>query len=384
MKPIFLDNNSTTQLHPEVLEAMFPWLGTPCNPSSFHESGAAAKKAVEEARGKIANLLGCYPEEILFTSGATEANNLALTASLRRTTSKHFLSTILEHKSVLEPLKRYQSNGFEVTLLESDSKGAISTSRFQEVITTQPRLVSILHSNNETGVINPLEDLVDYLNPVSLTLFHTDATQSIGKIPLNLKELPVDLLTLSAHKFHGPMGIGALYVRRRSPTIQLEPLQVGGGQEKGRRSGTLNTPAIVGMGKAAELAQLQLQKNQPLKFLRDRLESALLQAIPGSETNGDKHNRLPNTFNLYLPGVLGSALMQQVPDVCFSTGSACSSAQPEPSHVLLSMFRSLGEDAAQDRARCSIRFAVSQFTTQQEVDTAAQKIINAALQLREA
>lgn len=375
MKTIYLDNNSTTQLDPEVLEAMLPWLQTPCNASSPHTAGLVAKEAVEQAREQIARLLGATPREITFTSGATEANNLALLGLFQGPqTGVHVITSQGEHSAILDPCKELERRGVRITRLPLELSGTVSLDQLEQAITPETRVVTLMHANNETGALLPLQEVEEHCKSRDV-LFHTDATQSVGKVPINLAEIPVDLLSLSAHKFHGPLGVGALFVRRRSPRIRLGSLVFGGGHEQGLRSGTLNVPGIVGLGKAAELARGRMEQERvQLQQLRDQLEAALLAKITGAEVNGSRDARLPNTLNIYIPNVLGSALVSHVEGVCFSSGAACSSANPEPSHVLRSMFQHLGQDGAEDRARCSIRLAVSRFTELNDIVESVNRI----------
>ncbi|MGF1572048.1 MAG: cysteine desulfurase family protein [Sumerlaeia bacterium] len=392
MKAIFLDNNSTTQLDPAVLESMLPWFSTPANASSEHAFGHKAKEAVECAREQVADLVGAAAREVVFTSGATEANNLALLGffGALRERGGCLLTSEGEHRAVLDPATELERLGTTVVRLPLRATGIPEFADYckalngsQNAFPPKSQLVSLMHANNETGVVLPLQKFAEKAAEAGV-LFHTDATQSAGKLPLDMKLTPVDLLSLSAHKLHGPMGIGALIVKQRSPRIRLKSLQFGGGQEFSLRSGTLNVPAIVGFGKAAELAKANLGREaQTLSALRNQLQQQLISGIADAELNGSPELRLPNTLNLFIPTVQASALVAHVEGVGFSSGSACSASTPEPSHVLRSMFQQIGEDEAEDRARCSIRLAVSRFTTQEEINNAAALIISGVKHLRQ-
>lgn len=387
MKAIYLDNHSTTQLDPAVLESMLPWFRLAANASSPHTAGLHARDAVEQARAQVADLLNVPPREILFTSGATESNNVALFGffSALKGGNGKLITSEGEHSAVLDPAAELERRGVAVQRLPLTPSGTPEFSDFKNGLAGAPAgqtLISLMHANNETGAVLPLAEFAEYAESRG-ALFHSDATQSVGKLPLDLSQIPVGLVSFSAHKLHGPAGVGALVVRKRTPRTRLSPLVYGGGQELGLRSGTLNVAGIVGFGRAAELAKASLQ-TEPIRLsaLRDELERRLLGGLPGAELNTGQAERLANSLNLFIPGVQGSALVSHVEGVCFSSGAACSSTNPEPSHVLRSMFQTLGQDAAEERARCSIRLAVSRFTSEEEVLQAATQIIKAALQLR--
>lgn len=378
-RPIYLDNNATTALDERVLEAMLPYLRDQYGnaASTTHGYGWAAAEAVKIAREQVAALIGAVPEEIVFTSGATEADNLALKGAMEAYHAKgdHLVTVSTEHKAVLDTCKWLEKSGRSVTLLGVDREGLIDLTELEGSITPQTVLVSIMLANNETGVVQPLREISEIVHARG-SLLMTDATQAIGKDPVDVKTLGIDLLALSGHKFHGPKGIGALYVRRRNPRVALTAQQHGGGHERGMRSGTLNVPAIVGLGKAAEIALAKMAAHSvEMARLRDRLEGALME-IPGVIRNGHATYRLPNTSNLSFPGVNADALLNAMPGIAVSTGSACTSALMQPSHVLQAM------GVLDDDAFASIRFSLSRFTKEAEVDAAVAEVRGAVLRLR--
>jgi cysteine desulfurase len=375
---IYLDYNATTPVDPRVLEAMLPFFRENFGnaASRHHALGCDAAKAVEAARAKVASVIGADPREIYWTSGATESDNLAIkgVASSPATASQgnHILTVVTEHRAVLDPCEHLESKGFKVTYLKVDRDGAIDLDRLAETITPKTILVSIMHANNETGVLHPIREIGALCKSMKV-LFHTDATQSFGKEPIDVEADGIDLLSASAHKICGPKGVGILYARRRNPRVRCEPLFHGGGHEKGLRSGTLNVPAIVGMGAAAEIARNERAAEQPrIRALRDRFEKALSSRHPGVQVNGHPDRRLANTSNLGFPGVDGEALMKSMPDVAVSSSSACTSALLQPSYVL----GALGCD--EDRIRGSVRFSLGRFTTAAEIDAAVERIVVAA------
>lgn len=374
---IYLDNNATTRAAPEVLEAMRPWLDEAYgNPSAGYRFGREARKAVEQARGQVAALLGAEAEEIVFTSGGTESNNAAIRSALAlRPDHRAILTSTVEHSAVEEVVKHHESTGYEARFNPVDSLGRLDLGAWRENLSRGGvALATLMWANNETGVISPLAEAAA-LAAEHDVYFHTDAVQAAGKIPLRPGELPVHTLALSAHKLHGPKGIGALWIHRRARFL---PSIFGGGQEHKRRSGTENVPAIVGFGAAAELARLALDSRREIAALRDRFERGVTGAVPGVEINGDPDGRLPNTSNLYFPGVEGEGLLILLDEagVCCSPGSACSTGQVKPSRIV----RAMGHPNA--RARGSVRFSLSRLTTEAEVDAAIGAVVKAVGKLR--
>lgn len=378
--PIYLDNHATTRVDPLVVEAMLPFFtqvyGNPASVS--HRFGWDANAAVEHARAQVARLIGAEPRDIIFTSGATESNNLALKGAVPflKRRGNHLISAAVEHRAVLDPLRRLAREGYDVTFLTPDRFGRITAEAVQSALTDRTILVSIMAANNEVGTINEF-NAIGRLCHERGVLFHTDATQAVGKIPLDVETDHIDLLSLTAHKFHGPKGAGALYVRRRGPQVRLDPIIEGGGHERGLRSGTLPVPSIVGLGKAAELAlEQRTQQAAYLLQLRERLHQGIAQRVPRIQLNGHPTQRLPNNLNLSFTFVDGEALMMAMRTLAVSSGSACTSANPEPSHVLLAM----GLD--EDLARASLRFGLSRFNTEEEIDYAIDAVVHAVESLR--
>jgi cysteine desulfurase len=379
--PVYLDHNATTPVDERVLEAMLPYLREQYgNPSSSHVFGERAAAAVDRAAGQLAELLGAEPAEIVFTSGASEANNLALKGVVEAYASQgnHVVTCATEHKAVLEPLRHLQKLGrIELTVLEPDPDGRCPADRLAEALTEKTILVSLMLANNETGVIHPLEEISRVTRQRGV-LLHTDATQALGKREVNVDSLGADLLSLSAHKAYGPKGSGALYVRGRSPRVRLAAQIDGGGQQKRRRSGTLNVPGIVGLGAAAEICALRLADDAPRQAaLRDRLEATLFDRLDHVHRNGSREHRLCNTANVSFDYVEGEAMMMKLHDLAVSSGSACASDDLGASHVLLAM----GVDEA--RAHGSLRISVGRRTTAEEIDFAAERIVETVNQLRE-
>jgi len=374
---IYLDNNATTRAAPEVLEAMRPWLDESYgNPSAGYRFGREARKAVEQARGQVAALLGAEAEEIVFTSGGTESNNAAIRSALAlRPDHRAILTSTVEHSAVEEVVKHHESTGYVARFNPVDSLGRLDLGAWRENLSRGGvALATLMWANNETGVISPLAEAA-VLAAEHDVYFHTDAVQAAGKIPLRPGELPVHTLALSAHKLHGPKGIGALWIHRRARFL---PSTFGGGQEHERRSGTENVPAIVGFGAAAELARSALDSRREIAALRDRFERGVTGAVPGVEINGDPDGRLPNTSNLYFPGVEGEGLLILLDEagVCCSPGSACSTGQVKPSRII----RAMGHPNA--RARGSVRFSLSRLTTEAEIDAAIGAVVKAVGKLR--
>lgn len=375
--PVYLDYAATTPVDPEVAAAMAECLtadGAFGNPASSHAAGREARARVEAARTALAGLLGCAPENLVFTSGATEADNLAIRGVAEATANRgqHIITSRVEHKAVLDPCRALEQRGFEITWLVPGTDGRVHPAQVRDALREDTVLVSLMHVNNETGVINDIEaigaELTDHL-----ALFHVDAAQSVGKIPLDLSRLPVDLLSLSGHKFYGPKGVGALYVRQGLRN-RLAPQMLGGGHELGLRSGTLATHQLVGLGKAAELARAALPvESGRIAGLRRRLQTAL--AAEG-ELNGDPEARVPGILNLSFPDVEGESLLLALSDLAVSSGAACTAASREPSYVL----RALGRDDQQ--AQSSLRFSLGRFTTEAEIDYAAARVVAELERLR--
>lgn len=384
--PIYMDNQATTRVDPRVVEAMLPYFsGEFGNPgSSTHVFGWEAKRAVDEARQRIAAAIGAQPREIVFTSGATESNNLALAGVAQRAKGRHIVSVATEHPSVLEPLERLAASGFEVTRVPvtqtpDPQAGRVATEQVASAITERTILVSVMLANNEIGAIHPLAEIGREAGQRGV-LVHTDATQAVGKIPIDVKSLPVDLLSFSAHKLYGPKGVGALWIRR-SPKVRLDPIVTGGGQERGLRSGTLNVPGIVGFARAVELCCAEMSTEaERLRGLRDRLYEGLRTALPDITLNGPTLTppewRLPGNLNVSFPQIDGESLLLSVPALALSSGSACSSESDEPSHVLLAL--GVGGEAA----RSSVRFGLGRFNTAEEVERAIAMIVQAVDRLR--
>jgi cysteine desulfurase len=379
--PVYMDNHATTQVDPRVLEAMLPYFTEKFGnaASRNHEFGWKAEEAVEAARGQIARLIHASPREIIFTSGATESINLALkgVAQVRRNAGNHIIAQATEHKAVLDVCKHLEKLGFEVTYLPVNKEGLIDTEELRRAITPKTILISIMHANNEIGVIQPIE-AIGKVAKERKTLFHVDAAQSVGKIPVDVEKSGIDLLSISGHKIYAPKGIGALYVRRKDPRVELAPLIDGGGHERGMRSGTLNVPGIVALGKACDICQKEMaEESERLRHLRDKLTDSITGRLEETFTNGSMVHRLPGNLNLSFAGVEGDALLMGISDVAVSSGSACTSATLEPSHVL----RALG--ISEDLAHSSIRFGLGRFNTQEEVDYVAERVVETVKRLRE-
>jgi cysteine desulfurase len=379
--PVYLDYSATTPCDPRVVNRMLPFFGETFGnaASRSHAFGWTAEAAVDEARTNVSKLLGAHPKEIIWTSGSTEANNLAIkgVAEMYRQKGNHLITASTEHKAVLDPMKNLESHGYEVTWLRVDGKGHVDLGELEHAITDRTILVSLMAANNEVGTLHPIEK-IGALCKSKGTLFHTDATQAAGKIPLDVEAQHVDLLSLSAHKMYGPKGVGCLYVRRKNPRVRLTAQMDGGGHERGMRSGTLNVAGIVGMGEAARICTTEMATEiGKLKALRDRLEQRLLKALPDSVRNGDPDARLPHLANVSFPYVEGESLIMGVKELAVSSGSACTSASLEPSYVLKSL--GLGDELAHS----SIRFSLGRFTTEEEVDFAADRVITEVKRLRE-
>lgn len=374
---IYLDNHATTPLDPRVLDAMLPYLKAKFGNASSrsHRFGWEADEAVERARGQVAALLGADPREIVFTSGATEANNLAL-KGCGKGSGDHYVVSPIEHPSVLDTARWLETQGAAVTVLPVDDRGRVDPAAVADAITDRTVLCSVMTANNEIGTVQPIREIGRVCEERGV-LFHTDATQGVGKIPFDVRADHVHLASLTAHKMHGPKGCGALYVRRRDPRVELAPQQQGGGQERGRRAGTLNVPGIVGLGAACEECRLHREEEADrVARLRDRLQAALEAAFPDLVLNGDPDGRLPGNLHVSFPGVDSQTLMLAVQDIAVSAGSACASGTMEPSHVM----KAIGAGA--DRANSSVRFGLGRFTTEDEIDRAAEGFIAAIAKLR--
>ncbi len=363
MIPIYFDNNATTRVAPEVLDAMLPYLTDHYgNPSSVHRAGSRATAALIEAREKAAAFLRCRVSEIVFTSGGTESNNAAIRGVLEAAPDKrHIVTSSVEHASVLELCKQLERSGYRVTYIGVDREGALDLSGLARAITADTAIVSIMHANNETGIVFPVAEIAEIAKSRG-ALLHVDAVQAAGKIPVDMEKTGADLLTLSGHKLHAPKGVGLLFIRRGTRAL---PLIVGGGQEKGRRSGTPNVPGIVAFGKALALAETHLAGGtDAVRRLRDKLERGILERVPRSERNGAAEPRLPNTANIGFDGVEGESILISLDEagVCASSGSACSTGAIEPSHVLKAM------GVPGSLAVGSVRFSLSRYTTEEEID----------------
>ncbi len=379
--PVYMDNHATTQVDPRVLEAMLPYFTEKYGnaASRNHEFGWKAEEAVENARGQVARLINASPKEIIFTSGATESDNLALkgVAELHRAKGNHIITQVTEHKAVLDVCKRLESNGCEITYLSVAKDGLINLDDLRRAITPKTILISIMYANNEIGVVQPIAKIGKIAKQAGV-LFHTDAVQAIGKIPVDVERDGIDLLSISAHKLYGPKGAGALYVRRKNPRVQLAPMIDGGGHERGLRSGTLNVPGIVGLGKACEIAAKEMAEEAArLAALRDKLKDSILSRLDGATINGSMDHRLPGNLNLSFAGVEGDALLMGINDVAVSSGSACTSATLEPSHVLSAL------GVPEELAHSSIRFGLGRFNTAEDVDYVAARVVETVRRLRE-
>ncbi len=378
--PIYLDNNATTPLDPRVLEAMLPYFTNKFGnaASRNHAFGWVAEEGVDYAREQVAKLIGCTEKEIIFTSGATEADNLAIKGVFEMYADKgnHIITATTEHKAVLDTCKHLEKQGAKVTYLNVKEDGLIDLAELEAAMTPETILVTIMYGNNEIGVIQPIKEISAIAHKHG-ALFFTDATQAVGKIPVDVNADGIDLMAFSAHKMYGPKGVGALYVRRKNPRVKVTSQMDGGGHERGMRSGTLNVPGIVGLGKACELCRLEMDEEaKRLSGLRDKLESALT-VLEESYVNGNVQHRLPHVANISFKYVEGEGLMMAMKDLAVSSGSACTSASLEPSYVL----KSLG--LSDDLAHSSIRFGLGRFTTEEEVDYAIENTKKAVNHLRD-
>jgi cysteine desulfurase len=377
--PVYLDYHATTPADPRVIEAMLPYFGEKFGnaASRGHGFGWEAEKAVELARKRVAALAGAAPREIVFTSGATESDNLAIkgAAAAYRSRGAHIVTMATEHRAVLDSVRRLQGDGFQSTVLPPKPDGLLDLDLLRGAIRPDTALVSVMYANNEIGVIQPVREIAAICREKGV-LFHCDAVQAFGKLPIDATEAGIDLMSLSAHKMCGPKGVGALYVRRRDPRVELQPQMDGGGHEYGLRSGTLNVPGIVGFGEACAICAAEMDEEAArVGALRDRLRTAL-ESIGGVRVNGSMEHRLPGNLNVSFAGVDAEALLVSVPGVAVSTGSACTSATVEPSHVL----RALG--TGDEAAHSSVRFGLGRFTTEEEIDYAAARIAESVRKLR--
>lgn len=378
--PVYLDNHATTRCDPRVVEAMLPFFTERYGnaASKQHAFGRDAEEAVEAARAEVAAILGAQAKEIVFTSGATESDNLALrgAAGMFRRQGTHLVTTTIEHRAVLDTCRRLEGDGFSATYVGPDRRGVVEVERLAEALRPDTILVSVMAANNEVGTIQHL-GAIGRLCKDRGVLFHTDATQAVGKLPLDVEEMGIDLLSLSAHKIFGPKGVGALYVRRRSPAVRLQPLFDGGGHERGMRSGTSNVPGIVGLGMACRLCrEEQPVEGVRLRGLRDRLHAGLTSRLTGLHRNGHPERCLDGNLNLSFEGVRGEALLMGLRNVAVSSGSACTSVSVEPSYVL----RALG--IPDDLAQASLRFGLGRFTTEEEIDFAVGEVVQVVERLR--
>ena len=379
--PIYMDNHATTPVDPRVLEAMLPYFtGKFGNAASRnHSFGWTAEEAVENARQQVASLINATAKEIIFTSGATESDNLMIkgVAEMFREKGNHIITQSIEHKAVLDTCKNLEKHGFEVTYLPVERDGRISLEALKAAIKPTTILITIMYANNEIGVINPIAEIGKMAKERGI-FFAVDGVQAVGKIPVDVQEDKIDLLAVSAHKIYGPKGVGALYVRRRNPRVQLSAIIDGGGHERGMRSGTLNVPGIVGLGKACEIAQKEMpEESVRLRGFRDRLKAGLEAKLDEVYVNGSMEHRLPNNLNMSFAYVEGESLLMGINDVAVSSGSACTSATLEPSYVL----KALG--VGEDLAHTSIRFGLGRFNTQEEVDFVIDKMVQVVTKLRE-
>jgi cysteine desulfurase len=379
--PIYMDNHATTPVDPRVLEAMMPYFTNKFGnaASRNHSFGWAAEEAIETARQQIASLINASAKEIIFTSGATESDNLMIkgVAEMYREKGNHIITQAIEHKAVLDTCKNLEKHGFEITYLPVQKDGRVDPEDVRKALKPTTILISIMYANNEIGVINPIPEIGKIAKERGI-LLAVDGVQAVGKIPVDVQKDNIDLLAISAHKLYGPKGVGALYVRRRNPRVQLCAIIDGGGHERGMRSGTLNVPGIVGLGKACELCQQEMAtETERLRALRDRLKAGLEAKLDEVFINGSMEHRLPNNLNMSFAYVEGESLLMGINDIAVSSGSACTSATLEPSYVL----KALG--VGEDLAHTSIRFGLGRFTTQEEVDYVVDKMVQVVTKLRE-
>jgi cysteine desulfurase len=379
--PIYLDNHSTTPCDPRVVEVMLPYFTEKFGNSASrnHSFGWEGEEGVEHARKQIAHLIGADAKEIIFTSGATESDNVALQGivAMYKEKGDHIITTATEHRAVIDTAKYLEKKGVTVTFLPVDKEGRVSAEDVRNAITDKTILISVMLANNEIGTINPIAEIGKVAKEKGI-IFHCDATQGVGKIPVNVQEMGIDLMSFSAHKIYGPKGVGALYVRRKAPRVRLEPMLYGGGHERGMRSGTLPVPLIVGFGKAAELCEQEMATEAVrMAKMRDRLQAGIMSAMEEVYLNGHPTERLPGNLNISFAYVEGEALLMGVKEIALSSGSACTSATLEPSYVL----RALG--VGSDLAHSSIRFGLGRFNTDEEIEYTIERMLKAVTHLRE-
>jgi cysteine desulfurase len=379
--PIYMDNHATTPVDPRVVEAMMPYFTEKFGnaASRNHEFGWLAEEAVENARGQVARLINATPKEIVITSGATESTNLAIkgVAEMYREKGNHIITQVTEHKATLDTCKRLEKYGYEVTYLPVEKDGRINLDDLRRAITPKTILISIMYANNEIGVVQPIAEIGKIAKEKGI-FFHVDGVQAVGKIPVDVQKDGIDLMSISAHKIYGPKGVGALYVRRKNPRVQLSAIIDGGGHERGMRSGTLNVPGIVGLGKACELCQNEMaEESAKLRRLREKLTHSIMSRLDETFINGSMEHRLPHNINISFAYVEGESLLMGINDIAVSSGSACTSATLEPSYVL----KALG--VGEDLAHTSIRFGIGRFNTEEEVDYVADRVVDTVTRLRE-
>jgi cysteine desulfurase len=379
--PVYMDNHATTPVDPRALEEMLPYFQDRFGnaASRNHQFGWTAEEAVDRARRQVAALINANPKEIVFTSGATESDNLALkgVAEMYAQKGDHIITCVTEHKAIIDSAKHLEKNGIRVTFLPVDKLGMIDLDELEAAITDKTILISIMMANNEVGVLQDVKEIGRIAREKGV-LFHTDAVQAVGKVPFDVQEMNVDIASISAHKMYGPKGVGAIYVRRRKPRVLLSPLIDGGGHERGMRSGTLNVPGIVGFGKAAELAAEELEEEMARIFqLRERLRTTFEENLDEVFINGDLERRVPGNLNMSFAYVEGESLLMGIDNIAVSSGSACTSASLEPSYVL----KALG--VGEDLAHTSIRFGIGRFNTEEEVDYVAERVTETVRRLRD-
>lgn len=381
--PIYMDYQATTPCDPRVVEAMVPFFTEKFGnaASRSHPFGWAAEEAVERARAALARCLNAKPKEIILTSGATESDNIAIlgAAEMYKDKGNHIITCLTEHKAVLDPCKHLEQQGYEITWLKPDEHGQVSAAQVEAAITERTILITLMHGNNEIGTLHPIKAIGAVAKKHGV-LFHTDAAQTFGKEPIDVAEMGIDLLSISAHKFYAPKGVGALYVRRKGPRVRLAPVLFGGGHERGLRSGTLNVPSIVGMGLAAEIAvECMGEEVQRIRRLRNKLRDGIFARLEYVYLNGhpDDEWRLDGNLNIAFAYVEGEALMMGIKDIAVSSGSACTSASLEPSYVLRAI------DVGEELAHTSIRFGIGRFTTEEEIDYALDEVVGQVNRLRE-
>ena len=375
MKKIYLDNNSTTQIDPQVLEVMLPYFNEKFgNPSSqSHAFGWEARAAIDIAREQIANFINSEIDEIIFTSGATESNNLAINGFLDSIKSKkpNIITSSIEHKAVLDVCKKIEKSGKNIIYIKPNHDGIIDIKKIKDAINEDTELVSIMHANNEIGTIQPIQEIGTLCNKNNI-IFHVDAALSLGKIKVNVKDMKVDMLSISSHKIYGPKGVGALYIKNKKSKIKLNPMIIGGGQENNLRSGTLPTPLIVGFGKACEIASNKINiDNKRIKQLSNKLLKSILLEYPDTKLNGSKKNRIPGNINFSFPFLKGMSIINSMPQIAVSSGSACTSSSPLPSYIL----NEIGINRM--NSNTSIRIGIGRFNTDKDIEIAIESIINA-------